>query len=350
VILAGRRLGKQVIRDITQVTYRDNLQELDSFELTVNNWDAEKREFKFSDSDTFDPGKRLELHMGYFGPTPPRRMIVGQIKELRPSFPAAGQSTLSVSGQNLMEDLRGSQRTEAYRDLTDSQIARRIGERHGLTVRTDPQAAAGEERHTYLLQDNEYDLVFLYKRAESLGYDMFIDEPLGGQSTLYFGPPPGRDTVYKLDYGSSLIEFTPVLDTSQQVGSVRANGWDNVNKRRLSSTARRGEVTTQPLAGYSSQASIERSFSGREEVIATRPVSSKQELDRLARETNERIARNTLTASGSIVGLPDLRAGSTVAISGVGTRFSGRYFVTSTTHTIGDSGYTTQFECRRVGA
>ena len=34
-------------------------------------------------------------------------------------------------------------------------------------------------------------------------------------------------------------------------------------------------------------------------------------------------------------------------IDGVGTRFSGRYFVTSTTHTIGDSGYTTQFECRR---
>jgi phage protein D len=47
------------------------------------------------------------------------------------------------------------------------------------------------------------------------------------------------------------------------------------------------------------------------------------------------------------VGLPDLRAGSVVNIDGLGARFTGRYFVTSTTHAIGDGGYTTQFECRR---
>jgi phage protein D len=52
-------------------------------------------------------------------------------------------------------------------------------------------------------------------------------------------------------------------------------------------------------------------------------------------------------ASGSTVGLPDLRAGSVVMIDGAGKRFSGRYFVTATTHAIGDGGYTTQFECRR---
>jgi phage protein D len=35
-----------------------------------------------------------------------------------------------------------------------------------------------------------------------------------------------------------------------------------------------------------------------------------------------------------------------IEIDGLGARFSGRYFVTATTHAIGDSGYTTQFECR----
>jgi len=35
-----------------------------------------------------------------------------------------------------------------------------------------------------------------------------------------------------------------------------------------------------------------------------------------------------------------------VFIRGLGDRFSGRYFVTGTTHTIGGSGYTTQFQCR----
>ena len=57
-----------------------------------------------------------------------------------------------------------------------------------------------------------------------------------------------------------------------------------------------------------------------------------------------------VTATGSTVGLPDLRAGSVVEIDGLGDRFSGRYFVTGTTHTIGDGGYTTQFDVPARGA
>jgi hypothetical protein len=30
----------------------------------------------------------------------------------------------------------------------------------------------------------------------------------------------------------------------------------------------------------------------------------------------------------------------------VGERYSGRYFVTGTTHSIGEGGYTTEFTCR----
>ena len=43
-----------------------------------------------------------------------------------------------------------------------------------------------------------------------------------------------------------------------------------------------------------------------------------------------------MTATGTTVGLPDLRAGQRVRIKGVGSRFSGTYFVTKTTHTIND--------------
>ncbi len=54
-----------------------------------------------------------------------------------------------------------------------------------------------------------------------------------------------------------------------------------------------------------------------------------------------------IQGSGSTVGVPTLRAGTIIFIEKLGERFSGRYFVTSTTHTIGDGGYTTQFNCRR---
>lgn len=354
VKLQGRPLGKDVIRDVTQVTYRDNIEQVDAFNITINNWDAERRDFKYSDSDLFDPGGVIELWMGYYGRDRLKPMITGTITALTPTFPAAGQSTLSISGQNLLHDLRDSQATHTYENLTDSQIARQIGARLDVEVRTDSEAEAREERHAYLIQNNEYAIVFLFRRAQRLGYELFVESTGTGdqaaQNRLYFGPPTENRTVYRLDYGSSLIDFSPNLDTSNQVGAVRTVGWDNVNKRRLSYTARRSEVSTTPVDPDAGQERIERAFADREEVIAQCPVNSEEEARRLASETHERIAREMLTASGSTVGLPDLRAGSLIQVTGVGQRFSGSYFVKATTHTIGDSGYTTKFDCRRIGS
>jgi len=45
--------------------------------------------------------------------------------------------------------------------------------------------------------------------------------------------------------------------------------------------------------------------------------------------------------------LPDLRAGRKVDIEGLCSHFNGTQFVTKSTHTISDSGYTTKFDARR---
>src|ERR1700738_3950233 len=83
VKVAGRPQGQDVVRDILQVSYKNNIQEIDSFDITINNWDAETRDFKYSDGDLFDPGKELELWMGYYGKDRLRLMMRGQITALR---------------------------------------------------------------------------------------------------------------------------------------------------------------------------------------------------------------------------------------------------------------------------
>src|SRR4051812_34086063 len=64
----ARKLPLAVVRDVIQVTYKDNVNEVDGFELTINNWDARTLDFKYTgrgtpkdDEDTgyqtlFDPG------------------------------------------------------------------------------------------------------------------------------------------------------------------------------------------------------------------------------------------------------------------------------------------------------
>src|SRR5882724_11898709 len=78
--IAGANLPQNVLRDVLQVTYKDNIKELDNFEFTVSNWDAEKRAFKYVGSETadslaknplyqlFNPCRHeVEVYMGYGG-------------------------------------------------------------------------------------------------------------------------------------------------------------------------------------------------------------------------------------------------------------------------------------------
>ena len=41
VRIEGVGLPRDVLRDVVQVTYQDDIKEIDSFDLTVNNWDAD---------------------------------------------------------------------------------------------------------------------------------------------------------------------------------------------------------------------------------------------------------------------------------------------------------------------
>jgi uncharacterized protein len=340
-------LPQGVARDITQVTYKDNIDGIDSFDITVNNWDAERRTLKYSDTDVFDPGKRLVISMGYRGRDPLRKMISGEITSLRPTFPAAGQPTLTVGGQNLLHTLQREQVTATYVNRTDSQIARDVGERLKIDVEV---GNAREEAYDYVIQYNQPDILFLMGRARRVGYELFVNEDRAKPS-LYFGPS-GRITqvAHELVYGRSLIDFEPTLSTANQVAEVTVLGWDAKNKRQISYTAKRAEIGTRALASRAEQEKVERSFAARKEVITDMPVASLEEAKTLAKETLENNAKQLVTGSGTVVGLPDLRAGTVVEIDGLGARFRGRYFVTATTHTIGDSGYTTKFECRREQA
>jgi len=351
VKVGDKPLGRETIRDIIQVSYKDNLKDIDSFEITINNWDAAKLRFKYSDGNLFLPGKKAELWMGYYGKDRYRLMLTGEITSLRPSFPAGGQPTLVVGGLNLLHQFRKKQRSYAYRDLTDTGIARLIAKEVGAELKPAPKAA-NEEKFPYLLQDNQYDIVFLMERARRIGYDLFVEE--GGNKgkaakpLLYFGPSENvKKKTYELFYGKSLIEFSPELTTAKQVNEVVVRGWSTTKKQVIEGKATRADLETKGLGKKGGQDEIASAFNEKKEVVADRPIANEKEAKQLAINTLRSIANDMVKGNGSTLGLPDLRTGNVVVIGGLGSRFSGRYFVTGTTHSISHGGYTTQFECRR---
>jgi phage protein D len=86
---------------------------------------------------------------------------------------------------------------------------------------------------------------------------------------------------------------------------------------------------------------------GEDKEISDRVMRTNDEAKELARSTMRAALKGLLEATGSTIGLPDLRAGQVIKITGVDYRFDGRYFVTQTTHTVDSGGYKTTFKARR---
>ena len=88
----------------------------------------------------------------------------------------------------------------------------------------------------------------------------------------------------------------------------------------------------------------------REEVVVNEPQFTLQQAERRAAALLTGRLQKLVEATGTTIGLPNLRAGQRVIIDDVGRRFRGVYFIDKTTHTINDSGYMTKFTAHREAA
>jgi phage protein D len=369
----GKDLPNYASKDVIDVRYTDSIDNIDSFEITVNNWDAKEQDFKYTGSrkgtrterdQLFDPNQQrgIELWMGYFKPsrgspseqsTGLQLMLMGLITRITPSFPASGQPTLKVSGKNFLRNLMTRQETHSYERKRDSDIAEQVGRRGNLRignlvipVRTDPQAKNQEPENEHVIQDNQYDIVFLLQRAHKNGYDLVLRGE-GKEQHLFFGPSlQDSRNSYSLEWGKSLIQFQPSITVASQVYSVTVNGWDAAQGKRISVTVDRSDLPPSNRGPRDSRKlnDIEEGFRERQEVIADMPFRNKAEAKQYALSLLSNNAKDLITGQGSTVGTPGLRAGRSIDIGGLGKTFSGIYTVKSTTHTINASGYITEFE------
>lgn len=372
VKIEGANLPRDVVFDVRSVSYRDDVDGLDSFDLVVNNWDEPNHRFKYIGSETanmlkpghadyprvtlFEPcGKEVELRMGYGNDF--ITMLRGSFTTMQPSF-AGGAAELTVSGMNVLHQLRRKQHTTTWTDKKDSEIARDIAartdnghKRFPLPIKIDEDALGKEKPIPLVTQQNTYDIDFLFQRARKRGYVVLVQEADESRPRqLYFGPSrpgmiPGiRDMVYELAWGRSLLEFKPTIKTANQIGKVTVRGWHRTRKEPISRTV---GLDDERVTANKDLHRVINACAAREEMVVDEPVFTNCEARERAIAILLDQTKELVTADVKVVGLPELRAGQIVVIKELGARLSGKYFVTKTQHSIDDSGYLTTFSCRR---
>jgi phage protein D len=281
-----------------------------------------------------------------------QEMMEGEITQISPSFPESGTPTVTISGNSKMHWLHASKTTRTFKQMTDTQIVQQIAQEAGLATQTDDSQVI----HEYVMQANQTDLEFITARAARIHYEVLVDGPM----LIFRKANEGASKIFTLVWGNTqaglaagpntlpLKSFSTTMNALQPPTSVQVRGWDAKNKTGFVGNATTGSEDA-PMAGSqtASQVTSGAFNKPRQEVQVSIPVASQAEADQHAKALLNNLGMKFVTGNAVTIGVPELFAGSVVALQGLGPLFSGFYYVDSATHTVGKSGYQTELSVKR---
>jgi phage protein D len=334
----GSDLPPQTQTDIKSVAVHEDTDIPGMFTFDMVNWDADHLKMKWSDSDDFKEGVSVEILIGYRDAM--EKIFSGEITGLELRIHGRETPLLRVRGYDRRHRLMRGKKSATYLQVKDSDIASQIANKAGLS----PQAEDTLIKHEHVYQHNQTDLEFLTERAARINYEVVADD----KKLIFRNRKNNQSETLTLDREMDLIEFYPRLTTMNQVGEIGLRSWDPVNKEAITSTASAGQENATMGGSISGPSSVSQTFGFSAAASVTRPVAGQEEADQFSKARLNEMALAFIMGDGVAIGQPKIRAGSVVKIVGLGKRFSGLYYITSTIHTYAPSrGYRTAFTVRR---
>jgi phage protein D len=278
---------------------------------------------KLVDDARLEPGKAVEVWVDVLGKAV--KIFDGEITELEPVYQSGG-AKLTVRALDRLHRLTHGHVVRSYVNVTDGDVIEKIAKEVGLETKL------GETRevHPYLLQHNQTNLEFLRERAANLGYMLFVRG-----KTLHCEPhgKVAEGKTVELQFLQTLLEFRPRMTTLGQPKEFTVRGWDPKKKKeivgKVSQTGSRPQLGQDVDGGSLAQKAfnLPNTF-----LVSDTVVRTQQAADDLARSVADQHGGRFIEADGVSVGQPELVAGGTLKLKGLGSRFEGEYHVTQAVH------------------
>lgn len=336
IYLNGKELNLELSNAVMGVTFDDELNLPSTFNIKFNMVDFKKSDWRGVKLDLFKPGDTLKLTMGT---DKFQEMVNGEITNLNLNFD--NSSMMEIRGYDRMRRLCNGAKRRSFKDMKDSDLVSMIASEAGLAAQVDDTNVI----QPYIFQNNQSNYHFLLERAKRLGYEMMVRD----KTLIFRKPQEDKAAKYKLEYGITLNRFAVELKTLAEGSEVEVRGWDVKNKKEIVSKAGSGSETSVMKGKESGYQMAVRAFGKSAIAIVDETVINASEADQLAKAKYNINLKEFITAEGECTGMPGLRAGETIEVKGLGVRFSGVYYLVSTSHTINDEGYITTFRGKRTG-
>ena len=337
VLVDGSELPDEAAIDILEVRLSDFVEGAGTFTVSFNNWNSQTQEFKYSDGGLLAEGAEVEVKVGFVDDQ--KSLMKGEVTALEPEFAAGAAPVLKIHGYDMLHRFRRGRNTRSFTNMTDSQIAEQIAGTLGLRANVDDT----EVKHEYVLQNNLNDVDFLLERARRIGYEVTVKD----KTLNFLKRMNDKDKLVSLDFGLTLTSFYPRLNTLSQVNDVVVQGWNPKTKEAISGKAQPGDENSKMGGSKLGASATASAFFKATTFVVNRPVVSEGEATQMAKGMFNDMAVDFVTGEGAAIGNTDIRAGEVIELKGLGKRFSGLYYVTSSTHVVGPKGYRTMFTVGR---
>ncbi len=336
ISLNGSEMSQDLFQSVERVMVEDEINLPSMFIITFNTINFEDESFQGLDLETFKLGDEIKIFMGM---DKTEEMMVGEITALEPTFGV--KTSMEIRGFDRLHKLRFGRFRRSFLEMKDSDIASSVVSDVGLS----PDVEDTGTTHAYLFQNNQTNYEFLYSRAKRIDYEMTV------QDKTFLFKPSQEDKAHEitLENGIDLESFTTRLRVITEGSEVEVRGWDINNKEEISSTTGAGSERSKMGGGESGFELSEAVFPSPIAIVDYAVVDT-TDAENIGKAKYNSMIKQFMTGNGKIPGNPLVRAGKTIEIKGIGEKFSGVYYVTSSRHsfTMGGS-YITSFKVKRTG-
>lgn len=328
--IGGSAVEPRLAQDVIEIDVSEEVNRHGRCSLLLQNWDADRREVRWSDSKTLAPGAEIEVLLGYDSDL--TSVFSGVVTGLTAHFPEEQVSTLQLEARSRSVLLAGSAISRIAEDSTDGDLIASLASDAGLEADTEDGA-----QHEGIVIERRPPWRYLVDRATALGWVVYVRD-----KKLVARPPAEPHDPLVLTWTKNLVE----LRLSQEVGDLpsesSAASWDPDNQEQQQASAASSSGGLAHDGRDDHAAVVEAThWSGRHEVVTT--AAPLPQLDARAGAQALQAELRHVSGFGRIVGFPGLRCDSWVKIVGTGSRFSGPYYVSTVRHRLGRVGLTTEF-------
>ena len=321
-----------------------------SAQLVIADGDIVKQQYELSDDDTFKPGNKIKIELGYLGDAASEALVFsGIIVKYKFEWNQIAGAILVINLKSLAFGLTTKRNSMLFHEMTDTEIIELIirnSTKYITQFAPTKKVAKTTTKHKQMIQYHCTDWDFILMRAQANGLLVLFDYQNNTENISIVEPKLDSAKTHVFDINGSSIKafinnFELEADIRYQYGSAQAIGWDIsklsvINKEAEQYNLYQGNLESVQLAKL---------IGADQYRLVHLATLEETELEAWANAKLQQSRLKMLSGRFQIQGKSDISLGDSIQIKGVPEYFIIRSIITGIRHQFSnESGWLTHIQ------